>query len=98
MINQQLGARLCHSCEVRRISPRRRKFCDRCGMLASLVWKREKRREWRGLGQKYWLDAWKHVSDEERKAYFRTYMREYRQNKRRQLQVSHQKIANRPFN
>jgi len=42
------------------------------------LWKRKHRRVWKSAGDKYWLSDWKHKTPEERKAYFRAYMREYR--------------------
>lgn len=69
---------LCERCKCRQVPHHRRKYCDKCGTLASTLWKREKRKEWKNAGQRYWLDAWKHVSAEEKRRYFREYMRRYR--------------------
>jgi hypothetical protein len=72
---------LCHSCHVKPILGRKRKYCEEHSRLASVLWKRERRRLWKEKGQKYWQDAWENKTPEERKAYFRQYMRQYRRRK-----------------
>lgn len=73
---------LCSNCRIRIVSPTRKKYCVPCGANASAIWKRRQRRIWNQLGQPYWLDNWKHKTDEERRAYYRNYMRAYRQKAR----------------
>jgi hypothetical protein len=75
---------LCFYCHTRPILPPKRKYCDAHSRVASVVWKREHRRQWKALGDRYWLADWKHKTDEERRAYFRAYMRAYRLKRRRQ--------------
>jgi hypothetical protein len=72
--------RLCLHCFLRPVVGRKRKFCDEHASQASAIWKRAHRRLWKAQGDKYWLADWK--SPEERRAYFRTYMRAYRLRKR----------------
>jgi hypothetical protein len=55
-----------------------RKYCAHCAPLASRLWKRDHRRLWKAAGDPYWLTDWKHKTPDERRAYFRTYMRRYR--------------------
>jgi hypothetical protein len=69
---------LCIFCRLSPITGRNRKYCDEHSRLASTIWKRQSRRIWKDAGDQYWLSDWKHKSSEERKAYFRTYMRQYR--------------------
>jgi hypothetical protein len=73
---------LCLYCHTRPIPPLKRKYCDVHSGEASAIWKREHRRQWKALGDRYWLADWKHKSDEERRAYFRAYMRAYRLKRR----------------
>ena len=72
---------LCRYCHQNPIVGRRRKYCPEHARNASTILKRQYRRDWKAQGDKYWLTDWK--SDEERRAYFRTYMRRYRQARRR---------------
>ncbi|MDA2937073.1 hypothetical protein MYX75_02265 [Acidobacteria bacterium AH-259-A15] len=69
---------VCIHCHVRPIGEGKRKYCEEHSRQASAIWKREHRRLWRSMGDKYWLSDWKNKTSEERKAYFRAYMREYR--------------------
>jgi hypothetical protein len=69
---------LCIYCHVAPITGRKRKYCDEHSDLASTIWKRKHRRVWKAAGDKYWLSDWKHQTPEERRAYFREYMRRYR--------------------
>jgi hypothetical protein len=70
---------LCIFCHLAPVTGRKRKYCDEHSNLASMIWKRQHRRTWKAAGDKYWLSDWKHQTPEERRAYFRTYMRKYRQ-------------------
>jgi len=72
---------VCLACQSRPVACNRRKYCAECGAHASAVWKRSQRSAWKHSGQKYWLDNWH--SDEERRRYFREYMRQYRSGNRR---------------
>src|SRR5436309_13625120 len=74
---------LCQHCHIRLISGRKRKYCAEHSLLASILWKRRHRRLWKAAGDKYWLSDWKNKTEGERRAYFRTYMREYRRGTRR---------------
>jgi hypothetical protein len=64
--------------------PRRhRKYCANCSPLASLLWKRARRRESRGT--KYYLDPWLKRADgdeNEARRLRNDYMRRYRAKKR----------------
>ena len=63
---------LCRYCHQNPIDGRRRKYCHDHARNASAIWKRmhpEYRGDW-------------NVTKEERLAYFRTYMREYRRRRR----------------
>src|ERR1700729_47476 len=62
VIHQEVRLVVCSACKERPISPGRRKYCSRCGPLASVLWKRRLRRSWKRLGQRYWDDNWKHTS------------------------------------
>lgn len=73
---------LCHYCQLNPITGKRRKYCEQHSAQASLIWKRVHRRLWRNAGASTWLVDWKHKSADERKAYFRQYMREYRRRKK----------------
>lgn len=55
-----------------------RKYCLYHSKLASAIWKRAHRRLWKAAGDSYWLSDWKNRTTEERRAYFRSYMRDYR--------------------
>jgi hypothetical protein len=68
----------CFSCHLKPISRRNRKYCALHSSQASILWKRRQRQLWKQSGQTYWLDNWKHKSDEERRTYYRNYMRAYR--------------------
>jgi hypothetical protein len=70
--------RLCSYCNTNPIVGRGRKYCPDHTRQASTIWKRKHRRLWKALGDKYWLADWKHKTPEERRAYFRNYMRAYR--------------------
>jgi hypothetical protein len=72
----------CHYCHQAPVSGRKRKYCDEHSREASAIWKREHRRLWKAQGDKYWVSEWK--SPEDRRAYFRTYMRGYRRRRRRE--------------
>ena len=74
---------LCHWCQTALIVGRKRKYCPEHSRQASLIWKRVHRRLWKAAGDPYWLADWKHKTVEERRAYFRTYMRAYRKKLRR---------------
>jgi len=69
---------LCRYCHQNPIVGRRRKYCPEHARNASTIWKREHRRAWKADGDKYWLANWKHKTPEERREYFRLYMRRYR--------------------
>jgi hypothetical protein len=60
--------------------PRRhRKYCANCSTLASMLWKRARRREWRGT--RYYLDPWLKRADgdeNEARRLRNEYMRRYR--------------------
>ena len=71
----------CFSCHIKPILGRKRKYCEEHSRLASVLWKREHRRRWKAMGEKYWLTEWKNKAPEERKTYFREYMRQYRRRK-----------------
>ena len=71
---------LCIYCETAPVAPGKRKYCDAHSRQASAIWKRAHRRLRKIQGEKYWLAHWK--SPEDRRAYFRTYMRDYRTRKR----------------
>jgi len=79
------GLFLCAHCRFKPVTPPKRKYCDDCSPLASTIWKRTHRRLWNAQGDSHWRANWKHKTDEERKAYFREYMRKYRQKKKQQL-------------
>src|SRR3546814_9845468 len=68
----------CVFCHLRPIEGRKRKYCIDHARQASLLLKRYHRRLWKALGDKYWLADWKHKTPEERRTYFREYMRRYR--------------------
>jgi len=72
---------LCIFCHAAPVTGRKRKYCDQHSRLASTNWKRAHRRIWKAAGDKYWLADWKHKTAEERKEYFRAYMRRYRREK-----------------
>jgi hypothetical protein len=72
---------MCVFCHARPITGRKRKYCDEHSSLASVLWKRNERRTF-PASQGDWLINWKNKSPEERKAYFRAYMREYRRKRR----------------
>jgi len=69
---------LCSYCRQNPVVGRNRKYCPDHARQASAIWKREHRRVWKAAGDKYWLDEWKNKTPEERRAYFRDYMREWR--------------------
>ena len=73
----------CTNCQTAPVTGRKRKYCDRHSSVASALWKRLHRRLWKAAGDKYWLSDWKNKSVEERRAYFRAYMQEYRRGLRR---------------
>ena len=80
-----MGARgLCHWCQTAPIVGRKRKYCLEHSRQASVIWKRKYRRLWKAAGDKYWLVDWTNRTPEERRAYFRTYMRAYREKLRRE--------------
>ncbi len=70
---------LCQHCHSAPVTGRKRKYCVQHSRSASAIWKRAHRRLWKAQGDKYWLADWK--SPEERRAYFRAYMRAYRHRK-----------------
>jgi hypothetical protein len=68
----------CDSCG-KALPKRHRRYCEHCSPRASLLWKRAKRREWRGTP--YYLNPWLNkVDEDENKArrLRREYMRGYR--------------------
>ncbi len=70
--------RACEHCG-NALPKRHRRYCEHCSPLASLLWKREKRREWRGT--RYYLDPWlkKSGGNENDARHLRSeYMRDYR--------------------
>jgi hypothetical protein len=73
---------VCVNCLQNPVPVKSRKYCTSCASGASLRWKRAQRRKWKSIGQRYWVDNWKHLSDADRRAYFRNYMRLYRQKRR----------------
>src|SRR5580704_7353792 len=75
---------LCLYCHRRPIRGHKRKYCDKHSAQASMLWKREHRRQWAMAGDKYWLADWKNKTEQQRRHYFRKYMRMYR---RRRLSV-----------
>lgn len=75
---------MCSACQAKPVAPNRTKYCSDCAASASVLWKRRQRRAWKQSGQKYWRDNWKHKSDQERRAYYRAYMRTYRARKQRE--------------
>jgi hypothetical protein len=70
---------LCIFCHLEPVTGRKRKYCDLHSKLASTLWKRQHRRLWKAAGEKYWDADWKGRTPDERRAYFRTYMRVYRE-------------------
>jgi len=72
----------CGHCGQQLLVGRQRKYCDLCSPLASLLWKRRHRRLWKAAGDPYWLTDWKHKTSDERRTYFRDYMRAYRRQQR----------------
>jgi hypothetical protein len=78
---------LCNFCHLAPITGRKRKYCDLHSKLASTLWKRKHRRAWKDAGDKYWEADWKQKTADERRAYFRTYMREYRKRKALALEL-----------
>ena len=69
---------LCVFCQLAPVTGRKRKYCDQHSSLASTIWKRKHRSVWKALGDPYWIADWKNKTPEERRAYFREYMRKYR--------------------
>ena len=69
-------------CSVCDKGPVLRKYCAGCSPKASLLYKRELRREARAAGEPYWLEWWVKTYGEDaharRRAYQREYMRRYR--------------------
>ena len=69
----------CSSCGQ---GPVLRKYCAGCSPKASLLYKRELRREARAAGEPYWREWWVKTYGAEavmrRRAYQRAYMRAYR--------------------
>ena len=74
---------LCHWCQAAPIVGRKRKYCLEHSRQASLLWKRKHRQLCKATCDKYWLADWANKTPEERRAYFRMYMRGYRQKLRR---------------
>jgi len=72
---------LCIFCHLTPVTGRNRKYCKEHSRLASTLWKRRHRRIWKLAGDQYWLIDWKNKAPEERRAYFRAYMRQYRASK-----------------
>jgi len=72
-----VGRRLCVLCH-QTLEFRFRKYCKAHSSLASAIWKRVHRRLWKKAGDPYWLSDWKNRTIEERRTYFRNYMRRYR--------------------
>ncbi len=71
---------LCVACH-NPLKPGFQKYCEAHSKLASALWKQEHRRGWKAAGDPYWLSDWKNKTPEERRAYFRVYMRAYRRRK-----------------
>jgi hypothetical protein len=75
--------------------PRRhRKYCTDCSPLASMLWKRSRRREWQGT--QYYLDPWiKRANGDENEArrLRNEYMRSYRAKKRHEAPCPIQRAA-----
>ena len=72
-----MSRKVCVIC-FRPLSGRFRKYCQSHSRLASAIWKRTHRRLWKVSGDRYWLSDWKNRTTEERRTYFRSYMRAYR--------------------
>ncbi len=78
--------RLCFACHQQEVPPRCRKYCFACSKTASMRWKRQMRRDARQgwlSGESStppWLDGWN--SHEARKKYYRTYMQNWRAQRR----------------
>jgi hypothetical protein len=73
---------LCAYCHIRPVRFPRRKYCDEHAKISSLLWKRRHRQQWKASGDPYWTESWKNKTDDERRAYFRDYMRRYRLRRR----------------
>ena len=69
--------RRCVCCDLP-VQGRKRKYCDQHSRTASTRWKRAYRLVCKRKGDQYWLSDWKNKTTEERRAYFRDYMRKYR--------------------
>jgi hypothetical protein len=72
----------CTGCGRGVVHPPKRKYCDNCSRQASAAWKRKHRHlfsiRWRHdpAGPPPWMDGWR--TPEERRAYYRDYMRKWR--------------------
>jgi hypothetical protein len=78
---------LCEHCLSRVIPIGHRRYCDLCSRRASALWKVKHRREWarrwresERCGSPPWLDGWPDL--ETRRAYYRAYLRRWRQKRR----------------
>jgi hypothetical protein len=78
---------LCAACQLRPIPRGNRRYCESCSPHASVTWKARHRRQWAAdwrakgrRGEPPWLDGW--PSLEARRAYYRTYMAEWRRQRR----------------
>jgi hypothetical protein len=77
----------CFACQSEEIPPGHRRYCAACSPKATARWKAAHRRlwaeQWRAEGRSSpppWLDGW--PSLEARRAYYRAYMRAWRQRRR----------------
>jgi hypothetical protein len=89
-----LGTEPSHRCQCGKpLPPRHRKYCRDCAPKASLLWKRELRRQ--NSGSSYWFDHWLKAAGSEEagrrayNAYMRDYMRRYRLRLRRNSPDAH---------
>jgi len=85
--------RACIRCDSA-LPRRHRKYCATCSPLASMFWKRTRRREWRGT--QYYLDPWlKRANGDENEArrLRNEYMRRYRAKQHRAVPRPIQRAA-----
>lgn len=71
----------CTICNLQ-LAGRLRKYCRDHSRQASTLLKRQYRRDEKAKSVRYWLEEWAKKTEEERKVYFRNYMRAYRRRKR----------------
>jgi hypothetical protein len=73
--------KLCKICQKHEVSGRRRKYCGpECAREAKNQWKRDLRKKSKELGTKL-ENTWR--TPDERRAYYKTYMRRYRKRTRK---------------